>query len=219
MNSEIPSEAFEDIISELQRQPLQVNHYRNIAGDGRSQTFGVVGRRCLSPDYSRQCWMRPKLYYHLLEFGKKYVRDVSYNAITLNQNYKADKHYDKNNVGDSFLVAFGNYKGGALRIWEGDLSGSHDIHHKPIITDFSKVLHSVEDFEGERFSLVYYKFENNRSVELPKASVKIEDGKYVFYRGDKAITRKSGLPHPLRGRKKEQGGITTRRGDFEVAFE
>lgn len=218
MDEEIPSEAFEDIISELQRQPLAVNHYRELAGSGRSQTFGVVGRRCLPPDYSRQCWVRPKLYFHLLQFGEKYV-DISWNAITLNQNYKAGKHYDKNNRGDSFLVAFGNYQGGGLRIWEGDLSGSYDIRHKPIITDFSKVLHSVEDFEGERYSLVYYWFENNRSRELPGNSVKVEDGKYVFYRGNKPITKKSGLPHPLRGRKKGQGGITTKRGDFEVAFE
>lgn len=199
----LPPSAFNEIIEELRRQPLPINEYRNVAGSGRSQVFGVVGRRCLPPDYSRLCWLRPYLYKLLLDFGDKYV-DISYNAITLNQSYKAEKHYDKNNVGNSFLVAFGDYpKGGALLIHEGDLSGSHDIRYKPIIQDFSKVLHSVEPFEGERYSLVYYQFKNSRSVPLPPPSVKQEEGVWHFYRGDQKISKKEGLPHPLRGRVKE----------------
>ena len=202
----IPPEAFQEILEELQSHPLQTNEYRNKAGSGKSQAFGIVGKRSLPPDYSRQNWLRPKLYHHLIEFGKKYV-DLSWNAITVNQNYKADKHYDKNNKGSSFLVAFGDFTGGRLCIHEGDLSGCHDIAYKPIKADFSKILHSVEDFEGERYSLVYYWFETKRSVPLPPPSVKQEGGKYYFYRGDEKITRKNGLPHPLRGRKKQEEGV------------
>lgn len=177
--------------------------------------WGVVGRRCLPPDYSRNCWVRPYLYKLLLDFGTKYVTDISWNAITVNQNYKAKPHYDKNNFGSSFLVAFGDYQGGALKIHEGDLSGTHDIRHRPLITDFSKVLHSVEDFTGDRFSLVYYNFKTNRSVPLPPPSVKQENGKWFFYRGEKKITRKEGLPHPLRGRKKLEEKTVRFTVDFE----
>ena len=198
----LPPSAFTEIKEEIQRQPIAVNEYRNVAGVGRSLTWGCVGRRCLPPDYSRNCWTRPYLYKLLLDFGAKYVTDISWNAITVNQNYAAAPHYDKNNNGPSFLVAFGEYQGGCLKIHEGDLSGSHNICHRPIITDFSKVLHSVEPFTGDRYSLVYYNFQNNRSVPLPPPSVKQENGKWVFYRGDKKITRKEGLPHPLRGKKK-----------------
>ena len=213
---EIPQEAFSDILEELHRRPIEMNKYRNKAGDGRSQTWGIVNRRCLAPDYSRQCWLRPKLYHHLLEFGRKYV-DISFNSITVNQSYQADKHRDKNNLGVSFLVGFGNYSGGRLLIHEGDLSGEHNINCRPIKTDFSKVLHSVEPFEGERFSLVYYWFHNKRSVELPPPSVKEEGGKYYFYRGDKRITKNEGLPHPKRF-------VTappkrTEEGDFTVSFD
>lgn len=215
----IPTSAFKDILQELESKPLQINEYRNKAGSGRSQAFGIVGRRSLPPDYSRQNWLRPKLYLHLLEFAEKYV-DLSWNAITVNQNYQADKHYDKNNKGKSFLVAFGDYTGGRLLIHETDLSGAHDINCNPIKEDFSKILHSVEEFEGNRYSLVYYWFENKKSVPLPPSSVKKEGGKYYFYRGDEKITRKNGLPHPLRNRKKntepliphlrvEQGGVVT----------
>ena len=195
-------EELEEIQKELERQPIETNKYRNKSGHGRSQAFGVVGRRCLPADYSRQNWMRPYLYKLLLDFGEEYV-DISYNAITVNQNYAAAPHRDKNNVGESFLIAFGDYTGGELKIYEGDLSGTHDIFCNPIKTDFGKVLHSVEPFVGDRYSLVYYQYKNKREeVVLPPASVREEDGKWFFYRGEKKITRKEGLPHPLRGRKK-----------------
>lgn len=196
---EIPKQAFEPIIQELQRRSLEINEYRRKAGSGRSQTFGVVNRRCLPPDYSRLCWTRPYLYKLLLEFGEKYV-DISFNAITLNENYQAEKHRDKHNSGNSFLVAFGHYTGGELLIHEGDLSGCHNICHKPIITDFSKVLHSVSNFIGQRYSLVYYTLTSNRLTELPPPSVKEENNQFFFYRGTEKIT--DGLPHPLKGKKK-----------------
>jgi hypothetical protein len=151
-----------------------------------------------------------------MEFGKKHV-SIPYNSITVNQNYKADRHRDKNNKGQSYLVGFGSYEGGELNIHEGDLSGSHNICCNPIVTDFSKVLHSVSSFTGTRFSLVYYWFETSRSVPLPPASVRKEGNKWFFYRGDEKITRQIGLPHPLRNKKKS-GGIVRKEGDIEVGF-
>lgn len=214
----IPKEAFDDITKELQRLPIPMNKYRNKAGEGRSQTWGLVGRRCLPADYSRMCWTRPLLYHLLLEFGKKYV-PFNFTSITVNQNYKASPHRDKNNKGNSFLVAWGDYTGGDLKIHEGDLMGSHNIQYKPIIADFSKILHEVLDFQGERFSLVYYTFENSKSVVLPEFSVKEEGGKWFFYRGDQKITPKEGLPHPLRNRKKEKPMIQTAPPSFTVSFD
>ena len=199
----LPESAFEEIISELERLPIQENRFRKKVGNGRSQAFGVVGRRGLAPDYSRQCWTRPYLYKLLLEYGNQYV-DISFNAITVNQNYSAGPHKDRHNRGDSYLVAFGNYTGGDLKIYEGDLSGNHNICRNPIKTDFSKVLHSVESFQGDRYSLVYYWYQDPRFGEmiLPEPSVKKVDEKWFFYRGDEKILRNQGLPHPLRGRKR-----------------
>ena len=216
----IPEEAFSDIIKELERQPLSINEYRLKSGTGRSQAFGIVNRRCLAPDYSRNCWTRPKLYHHLLEFGKQYV-DLSFNAITVNQNYKAEPHRDKNNKGDSFLVAFGDYTGGELEILEGERKGLYNINRSPIKDNFSKVLHSVKDFSGNRYSLVYYNFDNKRLLDtLPIGTVKIEDNKYYFYRGDKKITRKEGLPHCLKGRKKDSiSGIIKEVRDLTIVFD
>tara|TARA_R110000868_G_scaffold369347_2_gene632729 strand:+ start:534 stop:1124 length:591 start_codon:yes stop_codon:yes gene_type:complete len=195
-------EAFAAIRTELQRRPLEVNRYRSLSGDGRSQAFGIVNRRCLPPDYSRNCWNRPYLYSLLLEFGDKYVKDISWNAITVNQNYRAEPHRDKGNRGNSFLVAFGSYAGGELEIHDGELIGKHNIWCTPIITDFKECLHSVKDFEGERYSLVYYNA-NVRNLDLPPPMVlQHEDGKFYFYRGAECIDPDIGLPHPLKKRSK-----------------
>jgi hypothetical protein len=216
----IPQEAFEEILDELESKPIAVNKYRDVAGSGRSQTFGLVNRRCLPVDYSRQNWIRPKLYYHLQEFAKSYV-DISWTSITINQDYKCQPHRDKGNYGESFLVAFGDYEGGELVIHEGDLSGSYNIRYKPIKTDFSKVLHSVKDFTGHRYSLVFYKLKTTKmpSEPLPKGEAVFEEGKYVFKRGGKIITAKEGLAHPLRGRKKESMTLNRSEGEFIVSFE
>ncbi len=198
----LTAEDFKDILQELESRPLPINRYRKHVGDGRSQTFGVVHRRNLLPDYSRLCWLRPKLYKHLLDFADKYV-NIPYNAITVNQNYKSMPHKDHHNINNSYLIAFGDYINGNLAIHEGDLSGNHDIKYNPIITDFSKVLHSTEDWSGNRYSLVFYQFHlPNRPVSLPPPSIRIEDGIYKFYRGEEYIDKKIGLWHNLRGRKK-----------------
>jgi len=215
----IPQTAFDEIQKEIERRSLQQNNYRLHSGKGRSQAFGLVNRRCLNPDFSRQCWIRPYLYKLLLDFGDTYVRPagVDFNAITVNENYAATKHRDKHNTGNSFLVAFGSFTGGALVIHEGDLSGVHDVCFKPIITDFSKVYHSVNEFDGKRFSLVYYTLVSKRPLPEEKPSVVFENGSYIFKRGDVKIT--NGLPHPLKGRKKKTIEMNKEDGEFIVSFE
>jgi len=211
--SEIPESEFSEIVKELERCPLPVNNYRNKSGVGRSQTFGIVNRRCMPPDYSRLCWTRPYLYKLLLDFGAQNVK-VPYTSITLNQDYKAAAHRDKGNVGMSFLVAFGNFQGGELELLEGDCSGTYDINRKPITTDFSKVLHCVKEYAGNRYSLVYYTAK--KSGHLPAASVIEQNGKYLFKRGDEIIT--TGLAHPLKGRKRAMT-FTREEKEVSIAFE
>lgn len=195
---EIPAEDFAEIIAELQKTPLETNHYRS-SGIGKSQVFGIVNRRCLPADYSRWCWRRPFLYHLLLKFAEKHVK-IPFTSITVNQSYPCAPHKDKNNIGESFLVSFGSFTGGELQIHEGELEGIHDICGKPIIADFSKITHSVLPFEGERYSLVFYVNQGHqkKKVDVPPPQVKQEEGKWVFYRGDEKIDKKVGLPHPLK---------------------
>lgn len=198
----IPPEEFSLIMEELKRQPLPVNEYRTNSGIGRSQAFGVVNRRSLSSDYSRWCWKRPYLYKLLLDFGAKYVTEIKWNAITVNINYQASRHLDRGNGGDSFLVAFGDYSGGGLKIWKKDETEEVlDINCKPVIGNFCEIPHAVEPFTGDRYSLVFYynKGKKNESVDdLPPPSVVLMGKKYVFKRGDKICV---GLPHVLKRKK------------------
>ena len=86
-----------------------------------------------------------------------------------------------------------------------------------IITDFSKVYHSVNEFDGKRFSLVYYTLVSKRPLPEEKPSVVFENGSYIFKRGDVKIT--NGLPHPLKGRKKKTIEMNKEEGEFIVSFE
>jgi hypothetical protein len=69
----IPCEEFQPILAELQRKPLK----------GRSFTFGITTKRTGAPDYSRLCWMRPRLYKLLLEFAEKHVK-IPHTTCVLN---------------------------------------------------------------------------------------------------------------------------------------
>ena len=186
------------ILQELERQPIAKNGYRTESGKGRSQAFGIVHRRSVPPDYSRWCWIRPYLYKLLLEFAKKHVT-IPFTSITVNDNYAAAKHKDRGNTGDSFLVAFGDYTGGELEIFEGPLKGLHDVRYKPIVTDFANTWHAVKPFTGKRYSLVFYTLQPRgtwRIDTLPPPSVGMQGNKYVFMRGDEMILK--GLDHPLK---------------------
>lgn len=201
---EIPAEAFSKIIEELVKRPLQINEYRKKVGDGRSQAFGLVHRRSAPVDFSRLCWKRTYLYSLLLEFAAEYVK-IPWTSITLNQDYKAGPHFDKHNTGPSFLIAFGEYTGGDLRVHTaGEWQGLHDVRHKPLVMDFTTNLHSVEDYVGHRYSLVFYQIQKI-PPGIPAGSVKKEGNKYFFYRGEEKII--DGLPHALKGRKKEPKGV------------
>lgn len=202
----LPDSVFEVIIAELYKRPLPNNQERLIAGTGKTQTFGVVNRRLAEPDYSRMCWKRPYLFHLLTEFGKTFVpASIEWNAITLNEDYQANPHYDRGNIGESFLVSFGVFTGGRLILYENnDLQKPKyvDIKNNPIVLDFSKQLHSVEAFEGKRFSLVYYKANPRKGkFSLPPYKIVEEDGIWKFYRGEEWINPKVGIPHPMKGKK------------------
>jgi len=183
---------FENIIQELNRQPLPNNRHRKSVGIGKTQTFGVVDRRCRAPDYSAITYERPYLYKLLLDFGNEFI-SVRWNAITVNTNYQCGIHRDRYNGGESILIAFGDYKGGELEIHEGEMKGIHNIKNKLFQHDFSKTYHSVLPFQGNRYSLVYYY--RPTETELPPPSVRFEEGKWFFYRGESKARL---TDHPLK---------------------
>ena len=218
MQESIDAKEFVLIQQELERKPIPNNQYRLNSGIGRSQAFGLVNRRSMPPDYSRLCWQRPYLYKLLLDFADKYVK-IPFTSITVNQNYQVTRHKDRGNIGKSFLVAFGDYKGGELVIEDGENAGTHNIKFNPIIADFCEAWHSVKSFTGNRYSIVFYTLDpkGRGSIDdIPPPDIVYEDERWVFYRGEDKITQ--GLAHPLRGRKKKKAAPTFHRDDVPVTI-
>ncbi|CAE7031519.1 unnamed protein product, partial [Symbiodinium microadriaticum] len=97
----------------------------------------------------------------------KEAKHFKFTSLNLNCNYAARRHRDGNNFGPSMIKALGDYKGGELSVWpEDDKSTNLKAlpYDKKVTLDISKNLvlfngntaHEVEDFEGNRFSVVYF---------------------------------------------------------------
>ena len=92
----------------------------------------------------------------LCEYGKL-ITDIPFNSICINHNTIAEPHVDGNNVGESCIVGIGNYIGGELVVVMDNGEHKINIHNRPYTFDGSKYLHYSLPFEGERYSLIYFK--------------------------------------------------------------
>jgi len=87
--------------------------------------------------------------------------DFKYSSIQYNKNHKCNKHIDKNNVGDSYIIGFGDYTGGRLIIYDENNNKEYiDIQNKFYKFNGSKFYHETEEFEGDRYSLVFFNIIN-----------------------------------------------------------
>lgn len=93
--------------------------------------------------------------------------DFPCTSISLNSNYAAKRHRDGNNAGPSMIAGFGKYTGGELAYWPDDdrTTAVEDLNHKDrkvFNIDKGLVLfdgcrgHEVDDFQGERYSVVWF---------------------------------------------------------------
>jgi len=145
---------FAQIHAELLRKTLATNYDRLQAGPGKSQAFGVIRRWSYRPWLSRCTWMRPELWAALQAFAAKHV-PIQWDAVQVNDNYSSAPHTDKGNRGDSYIVAFGDFTGGALNV-SGD---TVDIRHRGYLFNGSQLRHWTEPWTGQRYSLVFFQIE------------------------------------------------------------
>ena len=137
----------------------------NVSGIRRYDKWKVYGNPCESCSFglvndffyktqniSRITLEYPEQYEKIEEYGKQ-ICNHDFTSICINHNLKCEKHKDRNNVGDSTIVAVGDFYGGGLYV-EGEL---HDIHEKPLCFNGAKKEHWTEDFDGDRYSLVFFK--------------------------------------------------------------
>lgn len=196
----------EEIREYLITHNLGTNKYRVKVGEGVSQCLGIVSKRSQAPDLSRQSWLHPKLHHLLIKFGEMYVKPyISYTSIQVNVNYPCKPHKDISNVGDSYIVAFGEYSGGQLCIEDAN----YNIERRGLLFNGSEHLHWTRDWTGHRISLVYHtlkpKFPMIKQLS-DYTAVQIDNVWKIRYLDDEGnaqyLWKNNGLPHPLKGRVK-----------------
>lgn len=100
----------------------------------------------------------------------KDVKGFKFTSMNVNCNYAAQLHRDAGNFGPSFIRAFGDFSGGKLNYWPEDEGAPTPLEKSGLTTanrvqfDLGKDLalfngncaHSVEPFEGDRYSIVWF---------------------------------------------------------------
>lgn len=148
----------------LARKPDGSVKYVTQRGDiiglvGRTLNFGYGQRRFKGYGEFVTNAKYPELWRSLQEFAKFALPpDFEWQTLTLNKNVKAKKHVDTFNVGDSYIVGIGEYTGGKLRTYINEVDYvAHDIRDHPLTFNGAEIAHETEDFEGERYTIIFYK--------------------------------------------------------------
>jgi hypothetical protein len=207
---ELDAYAFKDLLDHLMTHKTGINRYRTKVGDGRSQCYGMVRKRSQAPDLSRQSWMDPRLHHLLMKFALVNV-PIPFTSVQVNDSYLCAPHKDVHNAGNSYIVGFGPYTGGEL-VLKNPTDTEYNIRHRPILFDGSQIEHWTKDFVGRRFTIVFHtlvspaKFPMTKTLDNYEAVV--VDGVWcIAWRQDGLpttyLSKKNGLPHPLKGRKKK----------------
>ena len=143
---------------------------------GGSMLYGVTWKSYLTPTLSREFDIETSLYktkvyseYPELkdvfrEFADLYFPEFAWSQCQMNKSYPCPPHKDSKNIGNSCLVAFGNYKGGNTCLFKNDSIIKIDARKQPTIFNGSEILHWVDPIKGNstRYSLVF--FNNNKKL-------------------------------------------------------
>lgn len=148
-------EDLEKIIEIAKTYPIEkYKCVRVIRGIGIGISFPFGKMKCMRVNGDvRANKMYPKLYEEICKFGNKHVKMIEWKAIMFNYNFKIKPHFDAKNVGESYIVGFGDYTNGELVV-DGV---EHDIKYKPMIFNGSELEHYNKDWIGDRYSMVFFK--------------------------------------------------------------
>lgn len=156
----------EKVLIELKKVkiPGTTTRPKKSTGYSRSVAFGFIRKRALIPGPSRYNLLKPNLWNALKTFANS--TKFEWDSIQVNQNCVCNKHKDRNNTGDSYLVSLGDYTGGELVI-EGT---SYDCNMKPIIFNGAELEHWNNEFTGNKWSVILFKtsIPNNFKKDFPE---------------------------------------------------
>lgn len=165
----------EEVLLTLKRWPFFKNPWRkNVMQKGKTWVFsdslGVLRDRQgdihLTAPTRRYPQVSELLARWLTDRLPPEAKEFCWTSINVNCNYAGACHRDNGNFGPSFIKAFGDFTGGELNYWPEDDGGDLSMLSKSdkLTLDIRNGLalfngncaHSVQSFEGSRYSLVYF---------------------------------------------------------------
>lgn len=126
-------------------------YVRNLWGGVNKRGYSVSKKKI-----SKRC---EEVYELACKLGLEQIPDFKFTSIQFNKNYKIAKHIDRNNSGKSYIIALGDFEGGDLLVYFDGKDAEPtrvNIKNKFYTFDGNKYYHEVDDFTGNRISLVYY---------------------------------------------------------------
>lgn len=138
-----------------------------IGNVGRTMNFGFIRTRSGYKDAVSNA-RQPELFKACVEIGNLVVpKGWKYSTITLNHNVKAKKHIDGTNVGDSVIVAIGDFEGGGLYTYnpDGTKPKLMDIEDQPAMFNGAILPHKTQPFKGNRYTLIFYNMKEGGKVK------------------------------------------------------
>jgi hypothetical protein len=145
---------FAPLLQAYKRYKIPVYGERKNSGRGISQSMGILSRRNYGIGESRNNDSYPDILREARKLASIICPQVPYTTIAVNINYEALTHVDKNNIGPSCVVAFGDYTGGELVVENLQF----DIRHRPFTFNASNTPHSVNPItSGVRYSIVFFR--------------------------------------------------------------
>jgi len=174
----------DEVLMTLKRWPFFRNPWRkNVMQPGKtwvfSDTLGLLRDRQgdvhLTAPTRRYPQVTELLARWLTDRLPKDVKSFRFTSMNVNCNYAASLHRDNGNFGPSFIKAFGDFSGGQLQYWPEDAGGdlkeldkdgcvSMDLQ-KNLVLFNGNCAHSVEDFMGSRYSIVYFTVGCHAAIE------------------------------------------------------
>lgn len=149
-------------------------------------TFGVVHKMFTKDiSLSAPCLKYPELYQMLQEYGRELNPNFRFGLITLNKNFKCKPHFDRKNKGVTMIKSLGDYTDGLLCVKGIDGTVKKvDLRHEPYYFYGAETEHWVDDFQGTRYTIVYYTGQHNPPHIRPdttdaKAFKEMDKGAYT----------------------------------------
>ena len=160
LSDEVIEWLHEILLPVLKQKQVKRSATRTNSGVGRTECYGYGCRRGRPDGFYASNTQNPELFHLLVLLGDKIVpKTIPFTSMQLNHNYQTKPHVDKNNIGKSLTLSFGDFTGGELVI-----NGvPYQTKNKTLIFNGSLEEHYNNPIIGDRYSVTYFvnKFSNS----------------------------------------------------------